>query len=98
MDTFKHKEHLRMDNIHSRPSSARPRLGSSRSNTNGSMSNNGTRPTPFYRQDSNRTMSKSDYPSTSLTDLYSDCMIAPALFLMLEWLMTRLGRYACNGD
>lgn len=83
--------------MHSRPGGARPRLGSSKSDTNASMRSNGSRPTPFYRQDSNRTMSKSDYPSTSLSNLYSDCTIAPALFLMLEWLMTRLGRYACNG-
>lgn len=97
MDTFKHKENLRMDNMHSRPDGARPRLEVSRNNTNASMTSNDSRPTPCYRQESNRTMSKLDYPSSLFLSLCSDYIIAPALFLMLEWLMTRLGRYACNG-
>lgn len=87
-----------MDNMHSCPGRARPRLGSSRSNTNVGMRSNGSRPAPFYRQESNKTMSKSAYPSTLLSTLCPDCITAPALFLMLEWLMTRLGRYACHGN
>lgn len=82
MYTFKHKKDLRMDNMHSRPGGARPHLGSSRSDTNASMRSNGSHPTPFYRQDSNRTMSKSDYPPASFPNLYSDFMAAQALFLM----------------
>lgn len=82
MDKFKHKKDLRMDYMHSRPGGARPYLGSSKSDTNASIRSNGSRPTPFYRQDSNRTMSKSDYPSASLPNLYSDFIAAQALFLM----------------